>query len=211
MTRKDITQKLLDNIFAQDPDETMIVQAQAKLSKALDAAKKNTIFFTSLHHELVGSIFLAIRCDKLIAVDFGISQEAFFGHIDRTFGQAPYSDPTEFELMAEQIKDYLNGERTNFEIPIDLSSLTNFQRQVLLATLQIPRGQIVTYGEIARRIGNPKSMRAVGQALGRNPIPIVIPCHRVIASNGSLGGYSGGGGLETKAKLLQLEGAQLFA
>ena len=100
--------------------------------------------------------------------------------------------------MAEQIKDYLNGERTNFEIPIDLSSLTNFQRQVLLATLQIPRGQIVTYGEIARRIGNPKSMRAVGQALGRNPIPIVIPCHRVIASNGSLGGYSGGGGLETK-------------
>jgi methylated-DNA-[protein]-cysteine S-methyltransferase len=61
--------------------------------------------------------------------------------------------------------------------------------------------------DIARKIGNPKAVRAVGQALGRNPIPIVIPCHRVIASNGSLGGYSGGGGLETKAKLLQLEGA----
>jgi methylated-DNA-[protein]-cysteine S-methyltransferase len=177
----------------------------------LEAAKKNTIFFTSLQHELVGALFVATRSERLITVDFGISQEAFIAHIEKAFGQAPYFDPTGFESITEQIKDYLNGKRTDFEIPLDLSSLTNFQRQVLLATLQIPRGQIVTYGEIARRIGNPKSMRAVGQALGRNPIPIVIPCHRVIASNGSLGGYSGGGGLETKAKLLQLEGAQLFA
>jgi methylated-DNA-[protein]-cysteine S-methyltransferase len=211
MTETNMTQKILDDIFAQSPDETIIEQAQAKLAKAVETAKMNTIFFTSLQHELVGSIYLATRSKKLVAVDFGISQEAFFAHIDKTFGQAPYSDPTGLEPIAKQVKDYLNGERKNFEIPFDLSSLTNFQCQVLLATLQIPRGQIVTYGEIARRIGNPRSMRAVGQALGRNPIPIVIPCHRVIASNGSLGGYSGGGGLETKAKLLQLEGAQLFA
>jgi methylated-DNA-[protein]-cysteine S-methyltransferase len=211
MTEKDMTQKILDEIFAQSPDETIIEQAQAKLAKALEAAKMSTIFFTSLQHELVGTIYLATRSNKLVAVDFGISLEIFIAHIEKTFGQAPYSDPAGFEPITKQVKDYLNGERTNFEIPFDLSPLTNFQRQVLLATLQIPRGQIVTYGEIARRIGNPRSMRAVGQALGRNPIPIVIPCHRVIASDGSLGGYSGGGGLETKAKLLQLEGAQLFA
>jgi methylated-DNA-[protein]-cysteine S-methyltransferase len=79
-----------------------------------------------------------------------------------------------------------------------------------MAAWEIPHGRIVTYGEIARRIGKPKAARAVGQALGRNPVPIVIPCHRVISSDGSLGGYSGGGGLETKTKLLELENSTLL-
>ncbi len=105
--------------------------------------------------------------------------------------------------------NYLDSQRKNIDLPIDISFLTDFQRQVLMATQQIHRGRIVTYAEIARAIGNPKAVRAVGKALGRNPIPIVIPYHQVITSNGSLGGYSGDGGLEIKAKLLQLEGAFL--
>jgi len=168
------------------------------------------LIYATLQHELVGTVFLAMRRDKLIAVDFGIPPEAFIAHIEKEFGLTPYHDPEKIRLVTDQVLAYLDGERLAFTIPLDLSALTNFQRQVLLATLEIPRGQIATYGEIARRIGNPKSVRAVGQALGRNPLPIVIPCHRVIASNGSLGGYSGGGGLETKAKLLQLEGANLI-
>ena len=89
---------------------------------------------------------------------------------------------------------------------MDLSAITDFQRQVLLAACQIPRGQVVTYTDIARRIGRPKAARAVGQALSRNPVPIVVPCHRVLAADGSLRGYTGGGGLHTKRQLLTLEG-----
>lgn len=92
---------------------------------------------------------------------------------------------------------------------MDLTSLTDFQRRVLLTTQQVPRGKVTTYGEIACQIGQPRASQAVGQALGRNPVPLVIPCHRVLASDGSLGGYSGGGGVKTKAQLLQLEGVRL--
>ena len=78
---------------------------------------------------------------------------------------------------------------------------------MLQTARNIPQGTLWTYGQVAQAIGKPKASRAVGQALGRNPVPIVIPCHRVIASDGSLGGYSGGGGLESKRFLLGLEGA----
>ena len=112
-------------------------------------------------------------------------------------------------FFISQITNYLSGNRTTLDLPYDIHTLTPFQQQVLLAALQIPRGQVYTYADIARKIGNPKAVRAVGQALGRNPVPIVIPCHRVVASNGKLGGYSGGGGLATKRKLLVLEGAMM--
>src|SRR3972149_1082691 len=87
-------------------------------------------------------------------------------------------------------------------------ALPEFQRRVLLAALKIPHGQVTTYGEIARRIGHPKAARAVGQALGHNPIPLVIPCHRVLGADGSLHGYGAGKGVPTKAWLLTLEGAR---
>jgi methylated-DNA-[protein]-cysteine S-methyltransferase len=201
----------LNKLYEHGLEENKIKKAQERLVKILNIAKSEAIVFGAFRHELVGDIFLAICKKKLIAVDFGISQETFIDHIESKFGQAPYYEPTKIKNIKAQVQDYLDGSRIDFDITFDLSSLTNFQRQVLMATLQIPRGKIVTYGDIARRIGNPKSVRAVGQALGRNPIPIVIPCHRVIASDGSLGGYSGGGGSETKARLLKLEGAQLFA
>jgi methylated-DNA-[protein]-cysteine S-methyltransferase len=108
-----------------------------------------------------------------------------------------------------QVREYLDGKRTKFDLPLDMSTMTDFQRQVLTAALKIPRGQWLTYGEVAKAIGRPQASRAVGQALGHNPVPIVIPCHRVLGSDGSLHGYSGGGGIQTKAWLLKLEGARL--
>jgi methylated-DNA-[protein]-cysteine S-methyltransferase len=87
--------------------------------------------------------------------------------------------------------------------------LTTFQRKVLLTVAEVPRGEFTTYAELAKRIGQPKAARAVGQALGSNPMPLVLPCHRVLASDGSMGGYSGRGGVKTKEKLLRLEGARL--
>jgi methylated-DNA-[protein]-cysteine S-methyltransferase len=95
----------------------------------------------------------------------------------------------------------------NFDLPVDLSSLTAFQRAVLDTACRIAPGQVWTYFQVAREMGRPKSSRPVGQALAHNPVPIVIPCHRVIASDGSLGGYSGGSGLRAKRWLLHLEGA----
>lgn len=92
-----------------------------------------------------------------------------------------------------------------FDLPLDLSAGTEFQQAVWLALLRIPRGHTVSYGELARRIGRPSAVRAVAAAVGRNPISIVVPCHRVLGSDGRLTGYAGG--VERKAALLQLEGA----
>ncbi len=103
-----------------------------------------------------------------------------------------------------QLEEYFDGDRKEFDLPLELSG-SAFQKDVWLLLAQIPYGETVSYGELAMMVGRPTAFRAVGQANGANPIPIVLPCHRVIASGGTLGGY--GGGLETKRRLLTLEGA----
>jgi methylated-DNA-[protein]-cysteine S-methyltransferase len=105
---------------------------------------------------------------------------------------------------AGQLMEYFAGDRKEFDIPLELNG-TPFQREVWTALAEIPYGQTVSYAELAEMVGRPKAFRAVGQANGSNPIPIVLPCHRVVASGGSIGGY--GGGVSTKRRLLALEGA----
>lgn len=108
--------------------------------------------------------------------------------------------------LCEALRRYFRGESADFSrFELDLSKLPHFRRRVLLACRKIPRGKTASYAELARRVGSPRAARAVGQAMARNPIPIIIPCHRVIAADGSLGGY--GGGLQVKRALLKLEGA----
>jgi methylated-DNA-[protein]-cysteine S-methyltransferase len=111
-------------------------------------------------------------------------------------------DPEVFDDVVEQLVSYFAGELTDFDISFDLTG-SPFQRRVWQALLTIPYGQTRSYGEIARHIGAPGSARAVGLASGRNPLAIVIPCHRVIGADGSLTGY--GGGLDRKRRLLELE------
>jgi methylated-DNA-[protein]-cysteine S-methyltransferase len=109
---------------------------------------------------------------------------------------------------ARQLREYFAGKRTEFDLPLSPDG-TEFQKTVWRKLQGIPYGKTISYGELARRVGNPKASRAVGAANGRNPIPIVIPCHRVIGSNGKLTGF--GGGLPVKEALLRLErGAGLF-
>ena len=103
----------------------------------------------------------------------------------------------------ELLSGYFEGKRRVFPLPLDLRG-TPFQLRVWNELLRIPYGSTVSYGEVARRIGNPRASQAVGAAVGRNPVPIVVPCHRVIGQDGSLVGFAGG--LATKAKLLELEG-----
>lgn len=112
-------------------------------------------------------------------------------------------DPYMLNIFTE-LKEYLNGERKKFTVPLDVKG-TIFQKKVWNELLKIPYGKLKTYKEIAIKVGNQNAMRAVGRANATNHAPIIIPCHRVIASNGQLGGYSGG--ISIKEKLLELEGS----
>ena len=112
--------------------------------------------------------------------------------------------PAAVSTAQRQLEEYFAGHRRSFELPLAPSG-TAFQRQVWFALADIPYGETISYAELAARVGRPRAFRAVGQANGANPIPIILPCHRVIASDGGIGGY--GGGLDLKRQLLALEEA----
>ena len=103
-----------------------------------------------------------------------------------------------------QLAEYFAGQRSHFDVPLDLRCGTAFQQSVWQALLKIELGETLSYGDVSQRIGNPAAVRAVGGAVGRNPVSIIVPCHRVVGSNGTLTGY--GGGLDRKTALLRLEG-----
>lgn len=112
-------------------------------------------------------------------------------------------DSSRFIDLIQQLKRYFNGEAVVFDIPLDLEGGTPFQRRVRQAARDIPRGETRSYGQLAEIAGSPRAARAVGQVMARNPVPLIIPCHRVLATDGGLGGF--GGGLEMKRLLLALE------
>ena len=112
--------------------------------------------------------------------------------------------PARLDDVRRELDEYFTGARTAFDLPLDFALMRPFARRVLAATARIPFGATSTYGEVAAEAGSPGGARAAGGALGSNPIPIVVPCHRVLARNGTLHGYTGG--LERKQHLLQLEG-----
>lgn len=129
------------------------------------------------------------------------------------FGGLPVGDHTDppeawppvLVRAVEQLEEYFEKSRRTFDLPLDFSdTLTDFQREVYDRLLEVEYGHVVSYGQLARAVGKPDMARAVGQAVGANPLPIVVPCHRVVASDGSLTGF--GGGLRAKAALLKLEG-----
>lgn len=111
--------------------------------------------------------------------------------------------PEHFNGIAARLRAYFDGQRASFDDELDLSGATRFEKDVWTAIRLIPPGETRSYGWVARQIGRPQAARAVGQALGRNPLPVIIPCHRVVTSDGKLGGF--GGGLEMKRFLLCLE------
>ena len=115
--------------------------------------------------------------------------------------------PARLERIRHELGEYFAGHRDRFEVPLDWGLIEGFRRRVLTVTAQIPYGGVATYQDVARRAGQPRGARAAGQALGGNPIPVIIPCHRVVRSGGGMGGY--GGGTDRKEFLLRLEGAML--
>ena len=144
----------------------------------------------------IGELLLAGEHDELAMIGFPKGSMRREPESDWIFNEKPLAEVT------RQLREYFAGERREFDLPLRLSG-TEFQVSVLEALQEIPYGETTSYGEIAKRIGRPKAVRAVGAANGRNPIPIVVPCHRVIGSTGDLTGF--GGGLDTKEALLRLE------
>jgi O-6-methylguanine DNA methyltransferase len=154
----------------------------------------------------VGSVWIATTDAGICTVGVGAGQpDEFFTWLSRHAGsKPPREDPGTLALALTQLREYFSRVRHAFDLPLDIRG-TPFQKAVWAQVAGIPYGATATYGEIAHRIGRPGAARAVGAANGANPLPIFIPCHRVIGADGSLTGY--GGGLEVKAALLRLEGA----
>lgn len=148
----------------------------------------------------VGAILLAGDGNDIQMIQFGVGRQTKAKPREPQPGWL--EDRVPFEEAIEQLTDYFNGSRQQFQMPLAPRG-TEFQQRVWAALTLIPYGETVSYGELAREIGKPAAVRAVGAANGANPIGIVIPCHRVIGANGSLTGY--GGGIENKAKLLAHE------
>ena len=123
------------------------------------------------------------------------------------FGVRVLRLPRRLDLVRRELDEYFEGHRREFDLQLDLSPVGSFHREALHELALVPYGQVTTYGALAKKIGHPHAARAVGGAMNRNPIPIVLPCHRVVGANGKLVGYAGG--LDRKELLLKLEGAML--
>jgi len=152
----------------------------------------------------LGNIVLISKNGRIVELD--ITQEDEYKIKKRLSGKYPQGieSQTQFKGVLNQLNRYLQGEKTDFNAKVDLSRLGNFAERVLLETRKIPYGQVRSYAWLGRMLGYKNASRAVGQALKKNPVPIIIPCHRVIREDGSIGGFSMGIGM--KKRLLSIEG-----
>ncbi|MFZ5927375.1 MAG: methylated-DNA--[protein]-cysteine S-methyltransferase [Acidobacteriota bacterium] len=155
------------------------------------------------------AVRLAPRLHLFVLAEHGALRRAAFGESASVLppgfegGRRNDEDPV-LQQARQELEEYASGKRRKFEVPFELEG-TRFQCDVWKALFEIPFGEVRTYGDLARYLGRPGAARAVGAAAGRNPLPVIIPCHRLIGSGGALTGFSGG--LEVKKKLLELEGA----
>jgi methylated-DNA-[protein]-cysteine S-methyltransferase len=165
------------------------------------------IYLGELNNTPLGHLRLAASDLGLIAVEWADSPPALDSLLHRLHRPLEM-DESKLKIHKKEILEYLKGRRQDFTFAIDWESLRPFQRKALKAVCKIPYGEIRTYAQIAAKIGHPNAPRAVGRANATNPMPLVIPCHRVIGTDGKLHGYGGGNGLPTKAWLLNMEGVE---
>ena len=155
----------------------------------------------------VGTIGLAAGEAGLCRLDYVKSEQHFLERILDAFGDRPVVRTEKLDPARRELDQYFAGKRLDFELKVDWSTvLSGFARKVLQATARIPAGQVLSYGDVAAKAGNPRASRAAGNALHANPVAIIVPCHRIVRSDGSLGGY--GGGVPNKVWLLEHEGAR---
>ncbi len=160
------------------------------------------IYYT-IFNSPIGKVGIAATDKGICQVEFNAFQHAFRSKLKKRLREKPEMQPKRFLRIISDLKKYLSGKPVRFNARLDFGDATPFQKRVWQATLKIPFGRTRTYRQIAQAIGKPRAFRAAGQALGKNPIPIIVPCHRVVGSDGSLVGF--GGGIKLKKRLLELE------
>lgn len=162
----------------------------------------------------IGSCALVWQGERIVAAQLPErDQDTARRRLGRRFPEGVEAEPPAFvrQAIADVVALLAGEQRDLAHLPIDLSATPEFNRRVYAVALSIPPGETLTYGEVAARIGEPGAARAVGVALGQNPIPIIVPCHRVLAAGGKTGGFSADGGVETKLKILTIEKARTSA
>lgn len=153
----------------------------------------------------IGTLLVATTDEGLVRISFhSEAEDLVLEELARRVSPRVVKAPGKVALVARELDEYFAGRRKDFDVPLDWRLVGPYARKVLTATAAIPFGEVSTYREVARKAGNPAASRAAGNALGSNPIPVVVPCHRVLRTGGGLGGY--GGGLDVKETLLRLEG-----
>ncbi len=162
-------------------------------------------------HTVLGSLWAASTEKRLIAFDFGLESDEFLSNFPPStiithllFSDAEHKGTPAVAALT-QILEYLDGTRQTFKLSIDWQQFNQFKSEVYRAVIAIPYGQTRTYGQVAAQIGRPLAYRAVGAANATNPLPIIIPCHRLVGKDGALRGYGGKGGIQTKQWLLDFE------
>ena len=152
----------------------------------------------------IGRLFVAASERGVCDVSFGDTREETYRRHLLQWAAEVVHDPGALALVFEELDHYFSGRLQRFSVPVDLRNISEFTDRVLCETHRIPFGELRSYRDIACRIGSPTASRAVGGALGRNPVPVIVPCHRVISHQGRLGGLTGG--VATKRALLRVEG-----
>lgn len=156
----------------------------------------------------VGPLLVAATPRGVCRISYDADPEAHAEQFARAHGVRVLRAPRSVDAVKRELDEYFSGRRVEFDLTLDLAAAPEFTRDVLGELAKVPFGETTTYGHLAARVGRPRAARAVGTVMNRNPIPIVLPCHRVVGSSGSLVGYAGG--LDRKQALLTLEGACLF-
>jgi O-6-methylguanine DNA methyltransferase len=195
----------LSRMFSKTPRRQELVPAERLLSALLAQIPEKRLYYGTLVVEDFGGLLLAATDSGLCFVSFRPGAESEY--LAR-WARADFTVTRGGERVAEaatQLREYFTGRRKQFQLDVDLQLVSDFTRSVLEETRRIGFGRVCTYRQVAELIGKPHASRAVGNALGKNPVPIVVPCHRVVASNG-LGGFTGG--LSFKRKLLAIEGME---
>jgi methylated-DNA-[protein]-cysteine S-methyltransferase len=167
--------------------------------------KMEKVYYSSINSPFLKRVFVASTLKGVCMVDFLTTKGAFLRKLSKNFPGDIVRDDRKNQKILSQLLKYLKGELRRFDYPMDMRG-TPFQKKVWSALARIPYGHLRSYKDIAKAIGYPKAFRAVGNANGSNPMPLIIPCHRVIASDGGLGGY--GHGVKIKRQLLALEHAR---
>jgi methylated-DNA-[protein]-cysteine S-methyltransferase len=155
----------------------------------------------------IGTLLVAATERGLCRIAYDAEPKQQLDGLAALFGVRVLRSARPIDPARRQLDEYFEGKRQRFDLAVDLEWQAGFNRRVLRELARVPYGQVVTYGELAARAARPRAARAVGTVMNRNPLPIVLPCHRVIGANGKLVGYAGG--LERKETLLRLEGALL--